>query len=246
MSPPRITLVTGASGGLGQAIARRLAADGDIVLVHCRRNLAGAEVVRESILAAGGQAHVVAFDTRDAAAVTQAVGEIVQTHGSLDVVVNNAGTLSDGAFAMLSEDDWDRVITTNLGGTYRVCRAAARVMMGQGRGVIVNVSSVAAVRASPYQANYAASKAGIVGLSRTLARELGPRGVRVNTVLPGLILAGMGARVDRRHAEPVIAQVPLGRAGQAEEVAHAVAFLASDAASYVHGAELLVDGGLAT
>lgn len=242
----RIALVTGASGGLGSAIAQALAADGAVVVAHYRRNADAAEALCARIIESGGRAEARAFDTRDARAVNDAIGDIVRDHGSLDVVVNNAGVLADAPFVMLSEADWVDVIDTNLNGTYRVCRAAARSMLASKRGVIVNVASVAAVRASPYQANYGAAKAGILGLSRTLARELGPKGIRVNTVLPGLILAGMGARVDRDMAQGVIGRVPLGRAGQADEVAAAVVFLASDAAAYISGAELTVDGGLAT
>lgn len=240
----KIVLVTGATGGLGEAITRRLAADGALVLAHYRRSEAPAAELAASIQDSGGRAEPIGFDIRDGTAVTAAIRSITDTHGRLDGVVNNAGVVLDGPFAVMDEAAWTEVVQTNLTGTFLVCRAAARAMLAKRSGFLLNVSSVAGLRASPFQANYSAAKAGMLGLTRTLARELGPKGIRVNAVIPGLIAAGMGARVDRRHARAVVERVPLGRAGTAEEVAAAVAFLASDEAAYVHGAELTVDGGL--
>lgn len=241
-----IALVTGATGGLGQAIAAGLAARGATVLVHYRRNGDVAAVLCESIRESGGTAEVVTFDLRDAEAIGEAFAAIRKDHGQLDILVNNAGIVADGPFVLLDDGGWNDVIDTNLGGTFRVCRAAARLMMARKRGVIVNVSSVAGLRASPYQANYSAAKAGILGLTRTMARELGPNGIRVNAVIPGLILSGMGERMDQRLADAVIERIPLAHPGQAEDVAAAVVFLASSAAKYITGAELTVDGGLST
>lgn len=237
----KIALVTGSTGGLGRAIARALAAEGAVVIAQYRRNEKAAQALCAEI-----SGHPLALDLRDAEAVGDAVRDVVDRHGQLDVLVNNAGVAVDAPFAMLDESAWADVIDTNLTGTWRMCRAAARAMLGKRRGSIVNVGSVAGLRASPYQANYSAAKAGMLGLSRTLARELGPKGIRVNTVLPGLIDAGMGERADRRLVQRILDQTPLGRSGTAEEVAAAVVFLASDAATYVSGAELTVDGGLAT
>ncbi|MCB9684860.1 MAG: SDR family oxidoreductase [Alphaproteobacteria bacterium] len=242
----RTALVTGASGGLGSAIARALVADGYRVVAHHRRNAAAVEALCEELRAAGGEVEAVSFDLRDPTAVSDAVRAIVKTHGRLDVLVNNAGRVDDGPFLMMDERSFTDVVDTNLGGTFRLCRAAARAMMSRKEGVIVNVASVAGLRASPYQANYSAAKAGMLGLTRTLARELGPNGIRVNAVVPGLIDAGMGARADRRHTDALVERIPLGSPGTAEDVAHAVSFLVSDRARYVTGAELVVDGGLST
>ncbi|MCO4746703.1 MAG: 3-oxoacyl-ACP reductase FabG [Proteobacteria bacterium] len=237
-----IALVTGATGGLGPAIARALSADGATVYVHFRRN----EAAATALCAELDGAEPIGFDVRDSQAVQAAIRTITDAHGQLDLLVNNAGVVADGPMAMLDDASLTDVIDTNLTGTFKVCRAAARAMMGKRSGCIINISSVAGIRASPYQANYSAAKAGLLGLSRTMARELGSKGIRVNTVIPGLIRAGMGARVDQRHADAVLERVPLGTLGEAEDVAAAVVFLASDGARYISGAELTVDGGLCT
>jgi 3-oxoacyl-[acyl-carrier protein] reductase len=235
----RVALVTGASGGIGQAISRALSDAGAHVAVHYLQAADKALALAESI---GGEA--VGFDVRDGGAVTHAVTELARRHGHLDIVVNNAGRLSDAPLAMLDDASWTEVVDTNLGGCFRVCRAAARPMMVQKGGAIINIASVAGIRSSPLQANYSAAKAGMLGLSRTLARELGPRGIRVNCVVPGLIAAGMTQRTSHRHLDALIEHIPIGRMGTADEVAAAVVFLASDDASYIYGAELVVDGGM--
>lgn len=243
---PRVALLTGASGGLGQAIATSLAGPNTHLVLQYRRSVDAVRALAERLDEAGHSHEILQLDIRDAAAVDAAFADLRRHHRRLDLLVHNAGVVSDAPFVMLDEGAWNDVIETNLTGAYRICRAAARLMMAQRRGTILTVASVAGLRASPYQANYSAAKAGLLGLTRTLARELGPRGIRVNAVIPGLIEAGMGARVDRRMAQAVLDRVPLGRAGTAEEVAAAIAFLASDAAAYIHGAELTVDGGLST
>jgi 3-oxoacyl-[acyl-carrier protein] reductase len=164
--------------------------------------------------------------------------------GAIDVLVNNAATVHDAPVAMLAAGDWNDVIGTNLGGTFNFSRAVVRSMLAKHSGVIVNVASAAALRTTTGQAAYAASKAGILALTRTMAAELGPRGVRVNAVVPGLLDTGMGERLARQRVDQVVGKVPLGRAGTGEEVARAVLFLASEEASYVTGHALVVDGGL--
>jgi 3-oxoacyl-[acyl-carrier protein] reductase len=176
--------------------------------------------------------------------VDAAVDGIVAARGAPAVVVNNAGVARDEPFAMMSASSWDEVLATNLGGTFNVCRAVARPMMGQRSGAIVNVASVAGLHASAGQANYAASKGGVLAFTRTLAAEMAPRGIRVNAVVPGLCSTGMAARLDRRVAEQKRAGIPLGRFGTGEEIARVVLFLASDDAAYVVGQAIVADGGL--
>ena len=167
-----------------------------------------------------------------------------QEAGPLDVLVNNAAVVNDQAFAVMEREAWASVLSTNLTGTYHCCRAVVPSMMARGRGAIVNVVSIAGKRASPGQANYAASKGGVMGLTTTLAAEVARYGIRVNAVMPGLLGTGMGARLDHRVAERRLSEIPLGRFGEGEEVANVILFLASEDASYILGQVLSVDGGL--
>ena len=180
---------------------------------------------------------------RDGAATEAAIAGFARDAG-VDVLVNNAAVLRDQLFPMLSPPEWDDVLAVNLTGAYHCCHAALRFMLRRQRGAIVNVSSIAALRASPGQANYAAAKGGVLSLTTTLAAELAPRGIRVNAVVPGILTTGMGERLDRRVVEERRARIPLGRFGDGDEVARAVLFLASDDASYIVGQSLVVDGGL--
>ena len=237
-------LVTGASRGLGRAIAESFAAEGAFVLVHYQARAKEAEATLAAVRAAGSDGDLLAFDLRDGRAVTAALDALVERRGVPDVLVNNAAILSDGWVATLPLEDFDDVLSVNLAGLFACCRAVARPMIARRRGVIVNVSSISVRMTRPGQAAYAASKAGVLALSRTLAVELAPKGIRVNAVIPGLFDVGMGARLDRRLVTSMVERIPVGRLGAAKELAEAVLFLASPAASYIIGHELVVDGGL--
>jgi 3-oxoacyl-[acyl-carrier protein] reductase len=226
-------LVTGGSRGIGRAIATKLSGDGMRVYAgYLRREQPAAGLTP------------IQFDVTDAAACQAAVDRIVGETGSLDVLVHAAGVARDSLFPLSSPDDWDEPVRVNLGGALRIARAAVRPMLAARRGAIVLVGSVAGLRASPGQVGYAASKGGIHAATATLAAELAPRGIRVNAVLPGLVAAGMVARLDQRIVEDRRRHIPLGRLGRADEIAEVVAFLCSDAASYVVGQLLVVDGGM--
>lgn len=240
----RNVLVTGASQGLGRAIAEAFAREGARVGIGYRSHDAEAQTSLERVQAAGGTGMLLKFDVREPAAVEAAFDSFAGADAALDVLVNNAAVLRDQFAAFLSPSEWDEVIAVNLNGTFYCCRHAIRAMLPKRRGAIVNVASIAAIRARPGQSSYAASKGGVVALTRTLGAELAPRGVRVNAVVPGVINTGMGRRLDRRVADQARAAVPLARFGEAAEVAAAVLFLASDDASYIVGQSLVVDGGL--
>jgi 3-oxoacyl-[acyl-carrier protein] reductase len=228
----RCVLVTGGNRGIGLAIARRLAADGDSVTVTSR---SGDPVEGLS---------VVQCDVRDAASVDAAFSAVEKGQGPVEVLVANAGVIKDQLLALLSEDDFTGVLDTNLTGAYRVAKRAVRGMMRMRRGRMIFISSVVGLYGSGGQANYAASKAGLVGLARSLARELGPRGITANVVAPGFVESDMTAALSDERKAAIVAAVPLGRYAGAEEVAGTVAFLAGPDAAYITGAVIPVDGGL--
>ena len=240
----RVALVTGGSRGIGRAIAVRLAADGNAVAVNYTSNSAAADEVVGLITGSGGSAMAVRADVGNAEAVAEMLGEVEERLGRVGILVNNAGITRDVLLLRMGPDAWDDVIQTNLRSVYLCTRAAMRGMLRLKWGRIISVSSVSGIAGNPGQANYAASKAGLVGLARSLARELGSRSITANVVAPGFVATDMTAELsDERRAE-IVGQVPLGRYAQAEEVAAVVGFLASEAAGYVTGAVVPVDGGL--
>ncbi len=242
-SPQRqVALVTGASRGIGRAIALALATKGFRV-VGTATIPAGAEAISAALAAHPGSRGIV-LDVNDGAAVNAAVDAVVRDFGALHVVVNNAGITRDMLSMRMKDDDWDAVIATNPTAVFRTSRAAIRPMMKQRYGRIVNITSVVGASGNPGQANYAAAKAGVAGMTRSLARELGSRGITVNCVAPGFIETDMTNALAEAQKAALLGQIPLGRLGQAAEVAHAVAFLASSEAGYITGTELHVNGGM--
>lgn len=237
-------IVTGASRGLGRHIAEALASEGAWVALGCRRRVGDAAAALESIRAAGGDGVVAAFDVRDPEGVRRAVDDVLSTRGAIDVAVHCAGVARDGFVATSTVDDIEDVLRTNLHGAMHLARAVARPMMAARRGAVVFVTSIAGMRASAGQASYSASKGGLIALTMTLASELGPCGVRVNAIAPGLIAAGMVERLPQRIVEARREAIPLRRLGRPDEVARAALFLASEDASYITGHTLVIDGGL--
>jgi 3-oxoacyl-[acyl-carrier protein] reductase len=231
----RTALVTGGSRGIGRAIAAELAKAGAQVVIGYRTGADEAEAVASEI---GGRA--VQADVSD----PEQAKRLVEEAAEVDVLVNNAGITRDGLLARMSDDDWRTVLDTNLGGTFNTCRAVTRGMMKRRSGAIVNVSSIVGVHGNPGQTNYSASKAGIIGFTKALARELGSRGVRANVVAPGYISTRLTNELPEELQQAMLANTPLGRFGDPEDVAGAVRFLCSDAAAFVTGEVLLVDGGL--
>jgi len=240
----KTVLVTGGSQGLGKDIVLAFAAEGAFVFAGYRSHDEEARDLVKGLRDRGGDGVALKVDVRDATGVEGAVKEIIATRKRIDILVNNAGIARDIFFPLMGTEDFDDVVASNLGGTFRCCRAVVRPMMAQKSGVIVNVSSVSGVYAIPGQANYAASKAGIIGFTKVIAAELAPRGIRVNAVLPGLLSTGMAVRMDPRMVEKRKSNIALGRFGTGEEVAQVVLFLASDASSYIVGQAIIVDGGL--
>jgi len=240
----KVALVTGGSRGIGRAVCLRLAALGTVVGINCVSRTEAARAVQAEIEAAGGRAFVAPFDVADSQAVAEAIKKILADHGSLDILINNAGITRDGLMARMKDEDWDAVLNTNLKGAFLCARAAARPMMKSRWGRIVNISSVIGYLGNAGQVNYASAKAGLTGLTRSMARELASRGVTVNGVAPGYIVTDMTSGLDEEIRTKILAQVPLGRLGTPEDVAAAVAFLVSDEAGYVTGEVLHVNGGM--
>jgi 3-oxoacyl-[acyl-carrier protein] reductase len=241
----KVAVVTGGSRGIGRAIALRLAEGGAIVVVNYHSNEAAAAEVVDQIKANGGDALAVQADVSQVADAQALLAAAKKAFGSIDILVNNAGTTRDTLIMRMSEEDWDIVIDTNLKGTFNCIKAASRQMMRQRSGRIVNITSVAGLAGNAGQANYASAKAGIIGLTKTIAKELGSRGVTCNAVAPGFVYTDLTSSLPEELIQLAVDRTPLGRTGTPEDMAAAVAFLVSDDASFITGQTLAVDGGLA-
>ena len=240
----KTALVTGGSRGIGRAIALRLAAEGADVAV-CARQVEAAQAVAAELQAMGVRALARPADVARFEQAGALVEAVLAEWGKLDILVNNAGITRDNLLLRMSEEEWDAVLDTNLKGAFNCCKAAARPMVKARGGRIVNISSVVGLMGNAGQANYAASKAGLCGFTKSLARELASRNITANVVAPGLVPeTGMTGELDDKTLEKLMAQIPLGRPGLPEDVAHAVAFLASEQAGYITGQVLCVDGGM--
>jgi len=240
----RVAIVTGASGALGRAIATALAAEGAAVIVHYGSNRDAAEAVVDAIRGQGGRAQAVQADLSVPDQAQRLVEAATSAFGGVHVLVNNAGIARDTLVLRMKEEDWQTVINTNLSGAFYCTKAVLREFVRRRGGRIINITSVAGQIGTAGQANYAAAKAGLIGLTKAVAREVASRGITVNAVAPGFIEAGMTVQLPADVMKGYIEQVPLGRAGKPEEVAAAVVFLASDDATYITGTVLNVDGGL--
>ena len=237
-------LVTGASRGIGRAVAQRLAADGAAIAVNYHTSEAEATEVVSAITSSGGTAVSIGGDVSDAAQAAATVATAAEALGGLDILVNNAGITRDNLVLRLSEEEWDAVLDVNLKGAFLCTKAALRPMLRQRSGRIINMTSVVAGTGNPGQANYAAAKAGLIGLTKTVAREVASRGITVNAVAPGFISTRMVEAITEEQRELVLGRIPLARFGTPADIAACVAFLASDDAGYITGQVLGVDGGL--
>ena len=243
-STPRIVVVTGGSRGIGRAICTALSAPGTIVHFNYSRNREAADATIEAVRAAGGEAHAHAVNVASEAEVAEHLGAILKTDGRIDVLVNNAGITRDGLLVRMKTEDWDAVMDVNLKGAFNCMKVAAKAMMKQRYGRIINIASVVASAGNPGQANYVAAKAGLIGLTKSVARELASRNVTVNAVAPGYIATDMTEGLGEKARAAIIDQIPMGRIGMPEEIAAVVAFLASPAANYITGQVIHVSGGM--
>jgi 3-oxoacyl-[acyl-carrier protein] reductase len=240
----RVALVTGGSGAIGGAICRALAAAGCRVVVHYGSRRESAEEVARKIVASGGEAIALGADVTQEDEVARLFARAREAFGRVDILVNNAGTLRDGLLVRMRREDWQRVLEVNLTGAFLCTREALRDMLRMRWGRIVNITSVVGEVGNVGQANYVAAKAGLIGFTRAVAREVASRNITVNAVAPGYVEAGLTAELSERQREVLLAQIPLGRTARPEDIAPAVVFLASEAAAYITGQVLNVDGGM--
>ena len=245
MLTDKTALVTGAGRGIGRAIALKLAKLGAKVIVNYSGSKEKAEETVEMIRSEGGNAEALQCDVSDYKACGELAKSVIEKYGRLDILVNNAGITKDGLLMSMSEEDYDKVLDTNLKGAFNMMRHFSRTFLKQRSGRIINISSVSGVLGNAGQANYSASKAGIIGLTKSAAREMASRGICVNAVAPGFIETDMVSAMGEDIRQKLVEKIPLGRIGQAAEIAEAVAFLAGDAAAYIAGQVLCVDGGMA-
>ncbi len=242
-APTRVALITGASRGIGKAIALRLARDGRHVVL-CARSEAPLSDLKHQIEAAGGKASVLVTDIANSPALTAAIEKTIEQHGRLDILVNNAGITKDGLALRMSDEDWGAVIQTNLTSAFVACRSAARAMMRGRFGRIVNIGSTSGVVGNAGQANYAAAKAGLAGLTKSIARELGSKGITANVIAPGYVQTDMTENLPQEVKDKVTGMIAVGRLGTADDIAAAVAYVTSDEAGYLTGQVIVVDGGM--
>lgn len=240
----KTAVITGASRGIGAEIARKFAAEGAKIVVNYSGSKEKAEAVVEEIQKNGGEAIAVKADVADSDAVKAMIDETMKAFGSVDILINNAGITRDNLMMRMKDDEWDDVINTNLKGVFVCTKAVTRQMMKQRSGRIVNIASIVGVMGNAGQANYVAAKAGVIGLTKTTARELASRGITANAVAPGFITTEMTDKLSDDIQQTMLGQIPLGRFGKPEEVAKAALFLASDEASYMTGQTLHLDGGM--
>ena len=244
MLTDKIALVTGASRGIGAAVAKKLAANGAYVYVNYNGSAARADEVVNEIVSAGGRAEAIQCDVADFDKCKEMIDKIIADKGRIDILVNNAGITRDDLLMKMSEDEFDAVVSTNLKGCFNTIRHASRYLLKQRAGKIINMSSVSGVAGNAGQANYSAAKAGVIGLTKSVAKELSSRGINCNAIAPGFIETEMTAAMTDKAKEATIAAIPLGRTGQPEDIAKAVLFLASDMSDYVTGQVINVDGGM--
>ena len=241
----KVALVTGASRGIGAAIASKLASLGCDVAINYAGNIQKAEETLNSVKAYGVNAQIYQANVANYEEVEAMTKQIIKDFGHLDIIINNAGITSDNLMMRMDQDSFDSVIDVNLKGTWNVCKSITRPILKQRSGVIINLSSVVGINGNVGQVNYAASKAGVIGLTKSLAKEFASRNIRVNAVAPGYVKSDMTAKLSEEIIEKVLENIPLGQLGEVEDIANSVAFLVSDEARYITGQVLVVDGGMA-
>lgn len=244
MLTDKIALVTGASRGIGAAIAKALAKDGAFVVINYNGSKDKAQAVADEITAAGGKAEIYQCSVSDFDACGEMIKTLIKKHGHIDILVNNAGITRDGLLMKMSEEDFDAVLDTNLKGTFHTIRHMSRYFLKQKSGKIINISSVSGILGNVGQANYSASKAGVIGLTKSTARELASRGINVNAIAPGFIATDMTDAMSGDAKEKMTEMIPLNRIGRPEDIADMAVFLASDKADYITGQVFAVDGGM--